>query len=103
MINYFRITLFNAIFTPVVCLGARATVQASHWLLTAKNRDQSHATVHDIHGDGIVTNGGLYSSTSVFPSYSPFHHCSKPTCHPRDSPDQISPYHLRVLTWGLYL
>ena len=36
-------------------------------LLTDKNRDQSHATVHDIRGEGTVTNGGLYSSTLVFP------------------------------------
>jgi hypothetical protein len=42
---------FNAIFIQVVCLGARATVQASHWLLTAKNRDQSHATVYAIRGE----------------------------------------------------
>jgi membrane protein required for beta-lactamase induction len=52
-------------FIQVVCLGARAIVQASHWLIKAKNRDQSHATVHDILGEGTVTNGGLYSSTLV--------------------------------------
>lgn len=54
----FQNNLFDAIFVQVVCLGARATVQASYWLLTDKDRDQSHAAVHDISGEGTVTNGG---------------------------------------------